>query len=78
LKNLSDIEINKASFSIVATCIPKTLILMEYLTNWTLTVTMTEFLIILKPKGHAFIAYSTVDVNKDGLSDAFGTGLNPC
>jgi hypothetical protein len=24
-----------------------------------------------------FIAYSTVDVNKDGLSDAFGTGLNP-
>jgi hypothetical protein len=26
---------------------------------------------------NAFIAYSAVDVNKDGLSDAFGTGLNP-
>jgi hypothetical protein len=32
---------------------------------------MMEFPVI---KGQILLAYSTVDANKDGLSDAFGTG----
>jgi hypothetical protein len=63
----------KLHFQLLLHVYQKTQILMEYLTNWTLTVTMTEFQIPSK-QGQNFIAYSAVDINKDGLSDALERG----
>ncbi|WP_339921638.1 T9SS type B sorting domain-containing protein [uncultured Flavobacterium sp.] len=77
-KNLSDTEINKASFSIVATCIPKDTDLDGIPDQLDLDSDNDGIPDTVEAQGaNTFIAYSAVDINKDGLSDAFGTGLSP-
>lgn len=77
-KNLSDTEINKASFSIVATCIPKDTDLDGIPDQLDLDSDNDGIPDTVEAQGaNSFIAYSAVDINKDGLSDAFGTGLSP-
>ncbi|SEA46013.1 gliding motility-associated C-terminal domain-containing protein [Flavobacterium gillisiae] len=77
-KNLSDTEINKASFTIVATCIPKDTDLDGIPDQLDLDSDNDGIPDTVEAQGaNTFIAYSAVDINKDGLSDAFGTGLIP-
>jgi hypothetical protein len=73
-KNLSDTEINKASFSIVATCIPKDTDLDGIPDQLDLDSDNDGIPDTVEAKGKYFIAYSAVDINKDGLSDALERG----
>jgi gliding motility-associated-like protein len=77
-KNLSDTEINKASFSLVASCVPKDTDLDGIADQLDLDSDNDGILDTVEAQGsNTLISYSTTDANKDGLSDAFGTGLIP-
>jgi gliding motility-associated-like protein len=77
-KNLSDSDINSVSFSFYAVCVPRDSDGDGITDDLDLDTDNDGILDSIEAQGlNTFIPYSTVDVNKDGLSDAFGTGLNP-
>lgn len=81
-KNLSDVSNNKATFKIKIKCIPR-----DADADSTSPDNVPDYLDLdsdddgipdnIEAQGKNFIAYSNTDTNKDGLSDAYGTGINP-
>ncbi|SDX27043.1 T9SS type B sorting domain-containing protein [Flavobacterium degerlachei] len=76
-KNLSDITVNKASFSIIATCIPKDSDQDGVPDQLDFDSDNDGIPDAIEAQGNTFIPYTTVDLNKDGLSDAYGAGIVP-
>lgn len=75
--NLSDTNNNKATFTIKATCIPRdsdTDLTHDYLDPDS---DNDGILDIIESQPNTPVATSTVDLNKDGLYDVFGTGSVP-
>ncbi len=76
-KNLSEIEVNNSTFKLIATCVPKDTDsdgISDYLD---IDSDNDGILDTIEAQGTSFIAYTISDVNNDGLSDAFGTGILP-
>lgn len=75
--NLSDTNNNKATFAIKATCIPRdsdTDLTHDYLDPDSDNDGIFD---IIESQSNTPVATSTVDINKDGLYDVFGTGTVP-
>ena len=76
-KNLSSIDPNNSTFKFVATCVPRDSDLdgiFDYLDFDSDNDGITD---TIEAQGNNFIASTNVDVNNDGLSDAYGTGIVP-
>ena len=76
-KNLSSTDPNNSTFKLIATCVPKDSDLdgvPDYLDSDSDNDGITDN---IEAQGGSFIAYTNVDANNDGLSDAYGTGLVP-
>jgi hypothetical protein len=76
-KNLSSIDANNSTFQLVATCVPRDSDLdgiPDYLDLDSDNDCIPDN---IEAQGSTFIAWTNVDANNDGLSDAYGTGINP-
>ena len=76
-KNLSATETNNSTFKLIATCVPRDSDsdgVPDYLDIDSDNDGIPD---TIEAQGSTFIAYTNVDVNKDGLSDAYGTGITP-
>jgi gliding motility-associated-like protein len=77
-KNLSETNPNRSTLKFFAVCVPRHSDLDGIPDQLDIDSNNDGIPDNIKAQGaNALIAYSSVDVNKDGLSDAFGTGLNP-
>ncbi|MEY4877124.1 MAG: hypothetical protein RL708_2273 [Bacteroidota bacterium] len=75
--NLSTTDTNNSTFKLIATCLPKDTDLdgiPDYLDLDSDNDGITDN---IEAQGTTFIAYANVDINKNGLSDAYGTGIVP-
>jgi gliding motility-associated-like protein len=76
-KNLSDYSTNKSSFKIFSVCVPKDSdgdTIPDQLDSDSDNDGIPD---AIEAQGTNFITYTSVDSNKDGLSDAYGNGVNP-
>ncbi|WP_166426953.1 T9SS type B sorting domain-containing protein [Flavobacterium psychrotolerans] len=76
-KNLSDLVENKATFKLIATCVPKDSDLdgiPDYLDSDSDNDGIPD---ANEAQGQNFTVLTNTDSNKDGLDNAFGSGLNP-
>lgn len=76
-KNLSDSEISKSSFSIIATCIPEDTDKDGISDQLDIDSDNDGIPDSIEAQGNNFIAYASTDINKDGLSDVYGNGILP-
>ncbi|MFT5244097.1 MAG: gliding motility-associated-like protein [Psychroserpens sp.] len=76
-KNLSDLTVNKASFSIIATCIPRDSDGDGVFDQLDIDSDNDGITDVIEAQGTTFIGYTSVDSNNDGLSDAYGNGVIP-
>jgi gliding motility-associated-like protein len=77
-KNLSDISPNKSSFKFFAVCVPKDSDGDGISDQLDIDSDNDGIPDAIEAQGQSFIAHTSVDTNKDGLSDAHGTtGLTP-
>jgi gliding motility-associated-like protein len=76
-KNLSDLTASKASFSIIATCIPRDSDGDGVFDQLDIDSDNDGITDAIEAQGTTFIDYTSVDSNNDGLSDAYGNGIFP-
>jgi gliding motility-associated-like protein len=76
-KNLSDLTASKASFSIIATCIPRDSDGDGVFDQLDIDSDNDGIPDAIEAQGNNFITHTAVDLNKDGLSDAYGNGIFP-
>ena len=76
-KNLSDDIPNKSSFRLFAVCVPKDSDADGVPDQLDYDSDNDGIPDVIEAQGSNSIAYSSVDINKDGLSDVFGTGIIP-
>ncbi|WNM18429.1 PKD-like domain-containing protein [Flavobacterium capsici] len=76
-KNLSSIDANNSTFQLVATCVPRDSDLDGIPDYLDLDSDNDGIPDNIEAQGSTFIAWTNVDANNDGLSDAYGTGINP-
>ncbi|UQD57434.1 T9SS type B sorting domain-containing protein [Flavobacterium sp. K5-23] len=76
-KNLSDTAPNKSSFKFYAVCLPKDTDGDGIADQLDLDSDNDGIPDTIEAQGTNVIAYTSVDLNKDGMSDAFGTGFIP-
>lgn len=75
--NLSETSNNKATFNIKATCVPKDSDL-DLTPDYLDTDSDNDGIVdLIESQPNTPIAMSTVDINKDGIYDVFGTGTIP-
>lgn len=76
-KNLSDDSSNKSSLKFFAVCVPKDSDKDGISDQLDIDSDNDGIPDAIEAQGNTFIPYTSADVNKDGLSDAFGTGIVP-
>jgi gliding motility-associated-like protein len=76
-KNLSDTTPNKSSFKFYAVCLPKDTDGDTIADQLDLDSDNDGIPDTIEAQGNNTIAYTSIDLNKDGMSDAFGTGFIP-
>lgn len=76
-KNLSDDSPSKSSLKFFAVCVPKDSDQDGIPDQLDLDSDNDGIPDTIEAQGATVIAYTAIDVNKDGLSDAFGSGLTP-
>jgi gliding motility-associated-like protein len=76
-KNLSDLTVNKASFSIIATCIFRDSDADGVFDQLDIDSDNDGITDAIEAQGTNLITYTSVDSNNDGLSDAYGNGILP-
>lgn len=75
--NLSENSSSKSTLKLIATCVPRDTDGDGIPDQLDLDSDNDGIPDSIEAQGASFIAYTNVDVDKDGMSDAFGTGLNP-
>jgi gliding motility-associated-like protein len=76
-KNLSDSTNNKATFSIIATCLPKDTDGDSIADQLDLDSDNDGILDTIEAQSNLLVGSSTLDNNKDGVYDVFGSGIVP-
>ena len=76
-KNLSDLVASKAFFSIIATCLPKDTDKDGISDQLDIDSDNDGIPDSIEAQEATVIAYTAIDANKDGLSDAYGNGFVP-
>jgi gliding motility-associated-like protein len=76
-KNLSDSDGNRATFKLHAICLTKDSDVDGVPDQADLDSDNDGIPDIIEAQGSIFIPISNVDINKDGMDDAFGTGITP-
>jgi gliding motility-associated-like protein len=75
--NLSDTQPGKATFKLVATCIPRDFDGDGIPDQWDLDSDNDGIPDTIEAQGSNVIPATSTDTNKDGISDAYGAGLTP-
>ena len=76
-KNLSDAAASKATFRLIATCVPKDTDADGVTDNFDSDSDNDGIPDFVEGQGQSSIVFSNVDNNNDGLDDAFALGINP-
>ncbi|WP_441764045.1 T9SS type B sorting domain-containing protein [Flavobacterium sp. W21_SRS_FM7] len=76
-KNLSDVSPNKSTFKIFAICVPKDSDGDGVPDQLDLDSDNDGIPDTIEGQGSNYVQYTTTDANKDGLSDAYGNGIEP-
>ena len=76
-KNLSDLAIAKAAFFLKAKCVPKNSDNDGIPDQLDLDSDNDGILDNLEAQGNNFVSATTIDLNKDGLADIYGSGIVP-
>lgn len=77
IKNLSDTAEARGSFKLIATCLPKNSDIDAFPDQFDLDSDHDGIPDNIEAQGTAFVAWTSTDMNGDGLSDAYGPGIVP-